>query len=247
VATKSLSADIVALGFDPARLAAAENRAAQLTHLQSLLIFRNENNCLGALLPTEQIVRSHSISTSVSKSYLSALVGIALQEGYIESLDQTVYEILSGIFPAGMIRKGGSHPASFDNDPGLDWYELGPIAESWLTSRDWIKFFIDLPLARTPGNFFNYSTAGTHVLSAILTKAAGMSLMEFAENKLFRPGGMTILRWDRITKVITMADGVCISRFATWPSWEKSTLMEEHTAGSRSCQPTGCRNRQGTG
>jgi len=194
---ETLSAEIAAQGFDPAGLAAAENRAAQITYLQSLLIIRN------GTIVSEHYYHGTNRSTafniySVSKSYLSALVGIALQEGHIESLDQTVHEFFPEYFQSGDVQKRRitiRHLLTMT--PGLDWYELGPIAESWLASRDWIKFFIDLPLARTPGNFFNYSTAGTHVLSAILTKAAGMSLMEFAENKLFRPGSMTVLRWDR--------------------------------------------------
>ena len=80
---------------------------------------------------------------------------------------------------------------------GFQWTENGPETVAWMTNGNWIKSFIDLSLFKQPGTFFVYITAGTHAVSAILTKASGLSTREYAQARLFEPVGITIKRWDR--------------------------------------------------
>lgn len=129
---------------------------------------------------------------SVTKSILSALIGIAIEKGYIKSTDETVM----GYFPEyNFISPNGvrenvtiqnlltmTAPYSFD-----DWNE--PL-EALCTSPDWIEFALQEMGQNGKIGAFKYSTAGAHLLSAILTRVTGKSTREFANEFLFNQIGI---------------------------------------------------------
>ena len=134
---------------------------------------------------------------SVSKSFLSALFGIAIRENYIPNLGVKIMEY----FPE---YKDDKMDDRFDqvtlNDlitmhSGLDTdhNNYGPI----FNSNDWIGTTLNQTLIASPGEEFHYTTAGTHLLSAILTKATGMSSYEFAERQLLKPMGISLGNWEK--------------------------------------------------
>ena len=67
----------------------------------------------------------------------------------------------------------------------------------WVVSDNWIEFALDRPLVDVPGGEMIYSTGSSHLLSAILTQATGMSTRAYAERNLFKPLGITVGGWDR--------------------------------------------------
>ena len=123
---------------------------------------------------------------------MSALIGIAVEKGYIKSTEETVM----GYFPEyNFISSNGvrenvtiqnlltmTAPYSFD-----DWNE--PL-EALCTSPDWIKFSLQEMGQYGEIGTFKYSTAGAHLLSAILTRVAGKSTREFANEFLFTQIGI---------------------------------------------------------
>ena len=129
---------------------------------------------------------------SVTKSILSALVGIAIHKGYIKSTDEKVVHFFPEYDIADFCECGQSvtiqnlltmtAPYPFDN-----FHE--PL-DMLCTSLDWVKYTLDM-LGRD-GNIgdFKYSTAGAHLLSAIITQSTGKSAREFANEHLFEPMGM---------------------------------------------------------
>jgi CubicO group peptidase (beta-lactamase class C family) len=62
-------------------------------------------------------------------------------------------------------------------------------------SEDWVEFVLNLNVVSSPGNEFNYNTGASHLLSAILTKATGMSTLDFAQGNLFNPLGIEPQDW----------------------------------------------------
>jgi CubicO group peptidase (beta-lactamase class C family) len=132
---------------------------------------------------------------SVTKSILSALIGIAIDTGYIKHVDQKVLDF----FPDYVPDDAASHPQKQEitirhlltmTAPYAfeDWHE--PL-EQMCKSSDWVKFALDsLGHQGKIGNF-KYSTAGAHLLSAIITRCTGKSAREFANERLFSPIGMT--------------------------------------------------------
>ncbi|SKC54495.1 serine hydrolase domain-containing protein [Maledivibacter halophilus] len=132
---------------------------------------------------------------SVTKSILSALIGIAIKKEYIKSIDQKVLDF----FPEYIsdtdnenkqkvtIRHLLTMTAPYPYD---DWNE--PL-DKLCTSHDWVKYTLDM--LGQGGNIggFKYSTAGSHLLSAIITRSTGKSALEFANKYLFGPIGMRII------------------------------------------------------
>jgi CubicO group peptidase (beta-lactamase class C family) len=82
---------------------------------------------------------------------------------------------------------------------GIDWMEQLPdgfaSAIEMERSPDWVKFILDRPMSSTPGDAFNYDSGNTHLLSAIITKLAGMSALEYAKAMLFSPLEITDVYW----------------------------------------------------
>ena len=127
---------------------------------------------------------------SVSKSILSALVGIAIDGGYIDGVDVRMQEYfgheLAGIGnpKVGAISiehlltmQAGLEPTSNRN--------YGP----WALSDNWIRAALSMPMAAEPGREMLYSTGNTHLLSAIITQATGQTTLKYAREALAEPLG----------------------------------------------------------
>ncbi|HDR7354902.1 serine hydrolase domain-containing protein [Bacillus wiedmannii] len=124
---------------------------------------------------------------SVTKTIISALIGICIEKGYIKSVDQKVIEFFSEYnFHSAEItvRHLLTMTAPY---PFVDWQES---LEELCTQEDWIKYTLNRIGQGGEIGTFKYSSAGAHVLSAIITSATGKSAREFANEYLFQPLGM---------------------------------------------------------
>jgi CubicO group peptidase (beta-lactamase class C family) len=129
---------------------------------------------------------------SVTKSVLSALIGIAIDAGYIKSVDQKVLEFFPEYVLDTADRKKQEitirHLLTMTAPyPFEDWHE--PLDNLCMQS-DWAKYTLDMLGEKGSIGDFKYSTAGAHLLSAIITRSTGKSAREFANECLFKPIGM---------------------------------------------------------
>ena len=138
---------------------------------------------------------------SCTKSITSALVGIAIEEGYIDSVDEKLVDLLPN-------RTYANYDERIDDitlehllmmTSGFEWDEWTESYSSYANShyQYWrasnsVQFILDLPLAHDPGDVWVYSSGSSHLLSAIVTRATGVSLLEYAAEKLFTPLGIEI-------------------------------------------------------
>ena len=169
----------------------------------SVLIVRHGYLVLEAyFLPYDESWRDDIFSCT--KSVTSMLVGIALAEGYIESVDQRVV----GYFPGRTNQNLDEQKRSMTVEDlltmrtGLDWWEAGVdpsdpngFFQRWAHSDDWVQFVLDRPVRYEPGHSFEYSTGASHLLSAIVQQTTGMTAFEFAREHLFQPLGITDVGW----------------------------------------------------
>ena len=190
-------------GIDTLILDQAFTAARNETFSYSLLIVRN------GYLVREEYFHGHNPKTtsnimSVSKSFISALVGIALREGFIDSLEQKVLDFFPennrpGLDPRKQditVRHLLQMRAGFDSaieDYDVNW-------RNWVNSQDWVKYIIEWPLSYNPGTHFSYITAETHLLAVILAKATGMNALAFAKSFLFEPLQISISKWEKDPK-----------------------------------------------
>ncbi|MGD8538515.1 MAG: serine hydrolase [Candidatus Aminicenantes bacterium] len=185
-------------GIDSRILTNATNHAERLGFMFSLLVIRNGNLIVERYYNgTDKYYADHTCSTG--KSYTSALVGIALRENYLSSLDQKMMDF----FPE--YAKPDLDPRKYDITirnllqmrAGYPFEEDEDFIDAWYESADMMKFAIEVPLATDIDQTFAYSSHSSHILSGIITKATGMSTYEFAKNHLFDPLGVSVKRWDQ--------------------------------------------------
>lgn len=162
---------------------------------------KQKNICQIAVMKNDRIVYSDTWNNykiedtfhiaSVTKSIISLLVGIAIDQGFIESIEQKVLDF----FPDYQTKRGEktiqkvtlkhlltmTAPYKYKSEP---WTKV-------CTSEDWTKSVLDL-LGGSAGitGEFKYSTLGIQVLSEIITKTSGMPTIQFANRYLFEPLGI---------------------------------------------------------
>ncbi|MCU1454962.1 MAG: hypothetical protein JWN46_3108, partial [Acidimicrobiales bacterium] len=183
-------------GMDGSQLQAGATELAARPELQSYLVMRNGALVFERYFNGGSKQASHNIH-SASKSILSAAVGIAIDKGLIKSPDQKLSELLPSYFAgldAGKQRLSVRHLLTMTG--GLKWTEDSTEYQIE-TQPDWVRAILGQRLVTTPGSTFNYSTGLTHLMSAALTRATGMSTCDFVRRNLFEPLGITAEHWGR--------------------------------------------------
>ncbi len=192
------TADPEDYGFDAAKLEVTHSIAENMPFLRSLLIVRHGK------LVVEWYFNDGAMDTSfhihsASKTFISALMGIAIDKGIIESLDLKLMDFLPEYQSLSL------DPRIYDitldhlikmragfnfNDSPDDWIPYGE-------SPDRTRYTLELPLLHNPDEDWHYGTPQTHLLSIILTRAANMSTREFADKYLFEPLRITVDLWPQ--------------------------------------------------
>ena len=135
---------------------------------------------------------------SCTKSFISTLIGIALDKGYIDRTDHRIVDFFAEHTFANLDPQ--KEAMTLDDlltmRSGLDWQEGDPAYSAMYRSRDWVQFVLDEPMAQPPGSRFNYCSGCSHILSAILQQSTGMNPRDFAEQYLFQPLGISNMSWD---------------------------------------------------
>jgi len=196
-------------GLDPKIVAKAYREAGNIKTIYSLLIVKNGYLVAEKYFNGKQIDETNNVA-SVTKSYISALVGIALAEGYITSLDQKMMDY----FPeyAGPDLDQGKYEITIRQllmmRAGYPYDSTSAYYAQLSRSGNFMRFVVgQYPLSNPPGLEWNYSSASAHILSGILTKAIGMPLVKFATKYLFDPLDIEIRTWERDPQGYYMGGG----------------------------------------
>lgn len=184
-------------GLDTQALSAAsEVIREKFPGVRALLIAR------GGRLAYEKYFHGGSVTEpinikSVSKGIITALVGIAIREDHLASLDQPVAALVPQYFEEGGDDKKTEIRLHhlLDMTSGLHWIENGAPTRKWARRGHSSGYYLSLPLDCAPGECFNYSTASTHLISEILTLQSGTTTRAFAERHLLDPIGLQISDW----------------------------------------------------
>lgn len=170
-------------------------------------INRNYPNLYSILVQQDGVVvyekyyQGHTADTythvfSVTKSVMSALVGIALDKGLIKNLDQPIADYLPEYFP---------DPDKYNKKEITIRHALTMTSgqtptdqtlNRWMSSPDWFAYTINQPKDQAAGQKFSYNTGLTHLLSGVITRASGMSTKDFADRYLFGLLEITNYRWE---------------------------------------------------
>ncbi len=140
---------------------------------------------------------------SVTKSITSLLVGAAIGEGSLDSVEQTVGEIMldtTGPLDANNTNLQLRHLLTMS--AGLEWNEE-QLDEylNWRQAADPTEHYISRQPVHTPGSHFQYSSGASHLLGRLVETATTTPLPTYADDNLFEPLGITEARWE------VLADG----------------------------------------
>jgi CubicO group peptidase (beta-lactamase class C family) len=185
-----------------------EDISTKETRIHSVLIIRN------GTMVTEAYFQPYTRDTkieiqSVTKSVIGMLVGRALANGQLRSVDETLVSFFPGrVFPNPSHEKFSitlSHLLSMSSGFDCEEFRLsGPTMEA---SQNWVAFMLDLPMLAAPGKQFGYCNGNPHLLSVILEKETGMNTRLYANQELFAPLGIPAVEledWPNDPKGFTM-------------------------------------------
>ncbi|WP_067037621.1 serine hydrolase domain-containing protein [Allomuricauda sp. CP2A] len=145
---------------------------------------------------------------SISKSVVAACVGIAIDKGLIESVEQKIFDFFPEYnnFNIGL-RSEITIKDLLTMTPGMQWdettipYTNPANGEIQMTnSEDPVRFVLSVPIESQPGDVFVYNGGATQLLAAIVANASGMQVDQFAEEFLFTPLGIENFVWHHYSK-----------------------------------------------
>lgn len=187
-----------AQGMDSAALLGAlEAAAAQKLALDGLLVARNGTIVMEAYFGAYHRGARH-VLYSCTKSFVSTLVGIAIDQGKLAGVDVPVLSLFPGqSFANTDARKQAmtlEHLLTMTT--GLQWAEGDDEYRAMYMSADWVRHVLDRPMVEEPGLRFNYHSGASHVLSAALQQATGSRTLDLARQSLFEPLGIRDYTWE---------------------------------------------------
>lgn len=168
--------------------------------LYGLLVLKN------GILIAEKYFNEASIDqvsgrASSTKSFTSALVGIALNQGCLQSVNQKMLDFFpeyadeiadprkEQITIQDLLQMRGGYP---DEEMTGDYFEIMFYYGNW----DFLPHLVDFPLASDPGTKFNYSNLTSHLLGVIVARACEQDLESFAQEYLFSPMDAELYGWQ---------------------------------------------------
>ncbi len=145
---------------------------------------------------------SRSNSFSMAKSIVGLLIGIALDEGYINSVDQPVGDFLPEFAEGEKAKVTIRHLLEMSS--GLSWDEAYSSAFSMTTKgyygRNLAELVLNQEVLREPGTYHDYKSGNTQLLALILEKATHQKMSTYASEKLWKPMGASHDAWWCIDK-----------------------------------------------
>ena len=161
--------------------------------LHSIMVVKDGNVVLEKWMSKGKENEPH-ILNSVSKTFTSMAVGLAISEGKL-ALDEKLVDIFPEHCP--------ENPSEYLKEITVEHlltmscgHSTDPTHESWeVKDKSWIRFFMEHPVTHKPGTLFCYNSLGTYVLSAIVQKRTGEKVVDYLYPRLFRPLGINNVSW----------------------------------------------------
>lgn len=154
----------------------------------------------------------HYDMQNCTMAVISALVGIAIDQGCIGSVNSVISPFFPDFFTHNEAGSREKSKITVENllemSSGLEWNDIvfsqsNSLYQLWSTDNK-IDFILERPMSHEPGSKYNHNLGGIHLLSVILQKAVGMPVPSFALEKLFRPLGIEAPQWDEDNRNIAL-------------------------------------------
>ena len=152
---------------------------------------------------------SRTNSFSMAKSVVGMLIGVAIQEGYIDSIDQKIIDFIPEYDrPGNHFNQQVTIRHLITMSSGMDWHEdyynpFGVTAEAYFT-KQLNELMLRIDFTEKPGQNWHYQSGSTQLMGLIIERATGQSLSEYLSLKLWQPMNAT----DNAEWMIDKEDGI---------------------------------------
>jgi CubicO group peptidase (beta-lactamase class C family) len=154
---------------------------------------------------------------SATKSFVSALIGIAIDKGYLQSVEQKVSEFFpehSDLFQNSPQKQSISLKHLLTMSSGIEWDdETYPYSDprndiyQLFSSSDPIRYILSKDIVEEPGTFYAYRNCNTNLLGEIIRRATGQRLDIFSKNYLFNNLGIDAYEWQMLPNNVVFCSG----------------------------------------
>lgn len=195
-------------GIDSAMLAQMfETIEQEDINLHSLLIVRNSYLVAETYWDPYGPEDEHTIQ-SITKSVVGTLVGIAIDQGALDSVDQKLVDLFSKRTIQNLVEQKASITLHnlLSMTPGLSCQDLSSAGQGMYQAEDWVQYLLDLPVTDPPGTRWIYCSGAAQLLSAVLQDVTGMDARTYANTYLFKPLGIPEVQeqdWNTDPKGVT--------------------------------------------
>ncbi|HET7002941.1 MAG TPA: serine hydrolase, partial [Puia sp.] len=135
---------------------------------------------------------------SLTKGIMSILIGIAIDKGFISSLDEKIIRFFPDLKQDTDQRKQSITIRQIMNQASGLYHEDLARLDKYLALSNPSAFTIQQTLNADPGTTFHYSNAASHLLSVIITMATGLTTLAFANKYLFGPMKIERVEWMKM-------------------------------------------------
>jgi CubicO group peptidase (beta-lactamase class C family) len=166
-------------------------------NIYSLVVSRNDSVIYKKFF-NQKKERGLFNNQSLTKSIVAILIGIAIDKGYLISVDEEIIHFFPELKKDSDILKHRITVRQIMNQASGLWHENLDSLGAFLAIKNPSRYVLRKPLVSEPGTTFQYNNAASHLLSVILSKSTGYPTLEFAKKFLFSPLGITRVKWKKM-------------------------------------------------
>ena len=176
-----------------------------LWSMKSLLVYRNNKLITEAYPRDRSDIQKPQMIWSCTKQVIGMLTGLAIDEGFIDDIDDSISKYLSEELEGYEDKMNITIRQLLTMQSGID-YENGDHSDELLREipDNSIDFILERPMKSSPGSEFYYHDGNPHILSAIIQKTTGMTTHEWANQVLFSRVGFENYSWIEYKDGVTM-------------------------------------------
>ena len=181
--------------------------------LHSIVLVKNNQLILEEYFGNYKDNTPHDLR-STSKSIRSILLGIAIDKGFIDNINDPITKYLKSPMPQKHLDKRKEHITTkhlLTMSSGLDcndWDKKSKGQEDKVyKKKDWLQYTLDLPMVNTPGEVSHYCSMGVILMTEIISQTSGMSIDKFAHEYLFNPLGIDNVFWGHTSDKAVISSG----------------------------------------
>jgi CubicO group peptidase (beta-lactamase class C family) len=181
--------------------------------IQSVLLVKGDQIIIEEYLNGQVSDQKHDLR-SATKSIRSILLGIAIDKGFIDNVNDPISKYLKSPIPKKNIDERKEkitikHLLTMSS--GLDcndWDKKSKGQEDKVSKKkDWLQYTLNLPMVNEPGTVSNYCSMGAILIAEIINQASGMTIDKFTEQYLFKPLNISNVCWGHTSKKEIISSG----------------------------------------